>query len=257
MKKASPFPTFDLPIADAIVMTTASATYCLHPCGPLDAAPLSDFTDSHLHKDYFFRLSHWREKLADPAFQVYSLSELVHEQPDMLILQGIAITYRSSRLLNLYLAEEIRTLGIGSLLIEALQPDEIRCKTNMSQGDPTQWYVRQGYDVLQEKQGKNGTITILRRARHDSNNPNTHNDYHRPKMLSRNSEISTRAAAVAPLHPPLHDGGRRDRNGPPDRAPAATPEELLTAVPGDRECTADGLRRRDASNAPAVDEQRP
>lgn len=152
------------PPHDAVVLTTPSATFTLHPCGPLDSVALSDFTEAHFKNDYYFRKGHWREVLSSDKYQVYAVSQIHQEFPAILVLCGIVVGYLHSRLLNLYLKPEFRRSGLGAMIIEALSPDEIRAKVDWSDGDPTEFYTKQGYHVVQSRQGKNANITILRRS---------------------------------------------------------------------------------------------
>lgn len=167
MKNTNPT-KLNLPLADAIVMTSSSATFTLHPCGPLDGPALIDFTNSNLKNDYYFAAGHWRSVLAESKYQVFAVSELRSESPTLLQVCGIVITYQHSRLLNLFLSRELRGGGLGKMILEALAPDEIRAKTDWSDGDPTDFYTSNGYAIIQSKTGKNCNITVLRRASEDA-----------------------------------------------------------------------------------------
>jgi hypothetical protein len=135
----------------------------LQPCTPRDAPMLTDWADAALHDDYFFRRGHWRSLICDHDAQVYAVTLAHRQEAELTQLVGIAITRSHSRLLNLWLERTIRGMGIGTMVLEALQPDEIRCKTDSSAGDPTDFYRSRGYDVLACGQGANHNITILRR----------------------------------------------------------------------------------------------
>ncbi|MFZ0407309.1 MAG: GNAT family N-acetyltransferase [Cyanobium sp.] len=113
-------------------------TVSLHKCGPADYLPLADWCDAHLGGDYFFRRRHLESIIKRPDNCVYAV--LIDGD-----FGGFVIMYRGSILHNLHLAPIHRTAGIGSAVLEALNPSRIRCKTNMQAGDPTGFYERNGY----------------------------------------------------------------------------------------------------------------
>jgi GNAT superfamily N-acetyltransferase len=105
---------------------------------PEDAEALVDWADVGLQGDYFFRRGHLVNLLTKPAAAVWVV--IVDGY-----LRGLMILYRGSMLHNLYLAPEVRQLGIGRALLALFRPAQVRAKTNMLAGDPTPFYQANGY----------------------------------------------------------------------------------------------------------------
>lgn len=117
-------------------------TLRLRRCGPGDEAPLITFCDIHMRKDWFCRAGQWKGLLEQPYTQVYAVLF-----DDMMI--GIVAIYRETTLNNLYIASEFRGRGVGKAILDALRPTYVRAKTNMSSGDPTEFYRNNGFTVDQ------------------------------------------------------------------------------------------------------------
>ncbi len=140
----------------------------LHHCGLPDAPALQDWTDAALRGDYWFRKGHWISLLNKPTVSVFAAATAAAPESPRWACGAIAIVYASTRLLNLYVAPDLRQLGLGTRILELLSPTEIRAKTDMSAGDPTPFYTRLGYTIQSTGEGPHGNISIMRR-----NDPST------------------------------------------------------------------------------------
>lgn len=132
-------------------------------CGPLDAAQLQMWSESTLHGTYYFKRGHWNELVRNPAYQVYAISWAPSLDVARHQIIGLAILGRHTTLFNLYLDPHWRSQGIGSIVVRTLDPEVIRSKTDEKTGDPTPFYERLGYKVIQERQGKNSNIAVMQR----------------------------------------------------------------------------------------------
>lgn len=116
-----------------------------------------------LHGDFFFKKGHWHGLLRDPSAQVYAIAwapTITHHKQQLV---GLAVTHEGTTLHNLYLDPFWRNQGLGSTVLQILEPETIRAKTDMVAGNPVPFYEQLGYKVIQEEQGKNGNITVLQR----------------------------------------------------------------------------------------------
>ncbi|MBK9127879.1 MAG: GNAT family N-acetyltransferase [Phycisphaerales bacterium] len=123
---------------------------------PSDEAPLSFFFDTVLRRDYFVRRGQLGELLRSAYHQVW-VAEID------CILVGVAITTRSTRLVNAIVHPAYRGLGIGQALVNASGASEVRAKLDMSSGDPRGFYERLGFKATGETNEK-GNIELMRRA---------------------------------------------------------------------------------------------
>lgn len=144
-------------------LETAEGIYYVRQCGPLDAATLAAWTDSVMHKDYFFRRGHWAGLCKCPTAQVYAIAFSPPPGTHVQEIVGIAVLYHDTTLCNLYIDPAWRHRGLGATILQILNPETIRAKTDSHAGDPTPFYERMGYTTLQEQQGPNGTIRIMQR----------------------------------------------------------------------------------------------
>ncbi len=134
-----------------------------------DLRALQFFFDAFMRKDYFLRSGQLREILRGRYHQVY-IAEID------CVLVGIAITTRGSRLINALVHPAYRGLGIGRTLIEASGAREARVKTNMSSGNPSWFYHRLGFRVVNEGCGETGRLAkphILTMRRPEQRQPVT------------------------------------------------------------------------------------
>lgn len=113
----------------------------IEQCGPEDLEPMLDRLETLLHEDYFFRRKHFAAILARPNAAVWA----IRVEGDF---AAIAITYNGSTLQNLYVHPEHRRLGVGGAVLSVLNPEVVRAKGNMSQGNPVPFYEGQGYRAV-------------------------------------------------------------------------------------------------------------
>ena len=103
-----------------------------------DAADLMKFIDVHLRKDYFMPKAKLQHILEEQCVYI-----AVHD--------GIIIAYahvgKNRRLFNLLVSPDYRNKGIGRELISLCNATSIRCKLNMSTGDPTEYYKKLGFGL--------------------------------------------------------------------------------------------------------------
>ena len=60
-------------------------------------------------------------------------------------LIGWAVMSKTKRLFHLLVAGDYRGKGIGETFLRTLNPEIVRSKTDQGTGDPTDWYIHQGY----------------------------------------------------------------------------------------------------------------
>jgi GNAT superfamily N-acetyltransferase len=113
----------------------------IEQCGPEDLEPMLDRLETLLHEDYFFRRKHFAAILARPNAAVYAIRVDFD-------FAAIAIVYNGSTLQNLYVHPEHRRQGVGEAVLSLLNPDVVRAKGNMSQGNPVPFYEKQGYRTV-------------------------------------------------------------------------------------------------------------
>ena len=115
----------------------------LRLCGPGDTDALCDWCDVFLQGDYFFRRKHMQGLLSRNTSKVFSI--VIDD-----VCCGMVAVYKGSTLHNLYLQPEYRQYGVGSAIIQTLQPTVIRSKSNMMAGDPAGFYAANGYHQVAE-----------------------------------------------------------------------------------------------------------
>lgn len=114
--------------------------------GDYDA--LESFLDDFLRRDYFIPRRQLREILTGRYHK-----SLLAVDGDQIV--GVAIMTRRLRtLVNLLVRPCERKLGIGDALLSRLRVERIRVKTNVSDGDPTSYYLKRGYRMSPERTGK-------------------------------------------------------------------------------------------------------
>ena len=113
----------------------------IEQCGPEDLEPMLDRLETLLHEDYFFRRKHFAAILARANAAVFA----IRVEGDF---AAIAITYNGSTLQNLYVHPEHRRQGVGAAVLATLNPDVVRAKGNMSQGNPVPFYEANGYKAV-------------------------------------------------------------------------------------------------------------
>lgn len=79
---------------------------------------------------------------------------------------GWSVKTNKGVLIHLLVAGTFRHQGIGSKLLELMNPDILRSKTDQSAGDPADFYRKHGYARTSSKrQGKNQNIELFEKAR--------------------------------------------------------------------------------------------
>lgn len=116
-------------------------------CGE-DFERVASFLDLHLRRDYFIP----HRQLRDILSRRWHECVVAIDQDRVL---GIAIaTKRRRTLVNLLVASCERKRGIADALLSRLRVERIRVKTNVTDGDPTGYYLKRGFRLSSEKTGK-------------------------------------------------------------------------------------------------------
>lgn len=80
-------------------------------------------------------------------------------------LVGWAVTTHKGVLIHLLVAGTFRHAGIGSRMLELMNPDTIRSKMDQSAGNPADFYLKSGYvKSPMDLTGKNNNIELFHRA---------------------------------------------------------------------------------------------
>lgn len=134
--------------------TTTSAQPIVRPAGVSDGAALTFFFDTVLRRDYFLRRGQLADMLVGSRHRV-----LVAELDGVLV--GVVIQTRGQRLVNVLVHPAYRGLQIGRALVTAGGATEVRCKRDMTSGDPRGFYAALGFRPTGERNAK-GNIELLR-----------------------------------------------------------------------------------------------
>jgi hypothetical protein len=79
---------------------------------------------------------------------------------------GWAVKTNRGVLIHLLIAGTFRHQGIGSKMLELMNPDTIRSKMDQSAGDPADFYAKRGYTkAANPPQGKKHNIELFEKAR--------------------------------------------------------------------------------------------
>lgn len=132
-----------------------AASLSVRPAQKSDETAIQFFFDTALRRDYFIRRGQLRE-LLDGRYHRVWVAEID------LILVGVAITTRGTRLVNALVHPGYRGLGIGRALVEASGATEVRAKLDMSTGDPRGFYEAMGFQCSGERNEK-GNIEVMRK----------------------------------------------------------------------------------------------
>ncbi len=133
----------------------APAHLQVRPAAPTDHASLSFFFDTALRRDYFLRRGQLEDMLKGTHHRI-----LIAELDAVLV--GVAILTAGVRLVNVLVHPAYRGLQIGAALIERSDAAEVRCKRDMTSGDPLRFYQRLGFKPTGRRNAK-GNIEVLRR----------------------------------------------------------------------------------------------
>lgn len=138
-----------------------------------DIQLIVDFIDAYYRKDYFLPDSKVIRMVTgevDPKFGNTRKPMIVWISKDNEGISGIAFVTLSKTLIQLLIRPDCRKMGLGSKLLEFAQPKKIRCKVDTSTGDPTGFYLNNGFVEYQQTIdgsralcGKNSNILILER----------------------------------------------------------------------------------------------
>jgi GNAT superfamily N-acetyltransferase len=134
---------------------TPPARLVIRPAGPTDLTPLAFFCDTALRRDYFVRRGQLAEMLSGKHHRV-----LVAELDDVLV--GVVVQTAGTRLVNVLIHPAYRGLGVGAALVRASGATEVRCKRDMSTGDPRGFYRALGFAPTGQ-QNERGNIELMRR----------------------------------------------------------------------------------------------
>lgn len=103
-----------------------------------DCDLICDLLDGALRNDAHFPPKQMKEILQRPTSEVWII---LYKD----LVCGVAIMYIGRRLHNMFVSDWARNSGVGSYVLSLLNPAEIRVKSNMHDGDPSQFYEKSGY----------------------------------------------------------------------------------------------------------------
>lgn len=142
---------------DRAASDRASVRLTLREALPSDLVPLTFFCDAMLRRDYFIRRGQLAEMIRSERHKV-----LVAEID--IVLVGMAILTRGSRLVNVLVHPAYRGLGIGRALVEASGATEVRVKRDMSAGDPTPFYRSLGFEAAATPRPDERIVLMTKRS---------------------------------------------------------------------------------------------
>ncbi len=122
--------------------------YAIRDAVESDFDGVTSFLDRFLRRDYFIPHRQLREILRRRYHEM-----ILAVDGDRIL--GLAIMTKAQRtLVNLLVDPCERKRGIGDALLSRLRVERIRVKMNVSDGDPTSYYLKRGYRMSQERTGK-------------------------------------------------------------------------------------------------------
>lgn len=143
--------------------------------GEPDIESIIEFIDTFYRKDYFLPKKNVVRMVTgkvDKRFGNDRKPIYVWISKDQQGISGIAFVTRSKTLIQLLIRPDCRKMGIGTRLLEFAKPEKIRCKVDTSSGDPTGFYLKNGFLEYQRTLngdralcGKNNNILILERGK--------------------------------------------------------------------------------------------
>lgn len=77
---------------------------------------------------------------------------------------GWAVKSKNRTMIHLLIVPDYRGKGIGGHLLEILNPEFIRSKSDQSTGDPVEFYQKHGYEIIHAKEGKHHNIDIMQQV---------------------------------------------------------------------------------------------
>ena len=138
-----------------------------------DVADIVSFIDTYYRKDYFLPERNVVRMVTGEVEKKFGKTRKpiyvwISRDPDN--ISGVAFVTRSKTLIQLLIRPDYRGGGLGSYLLSIAAPNKIRCKTDVTTGNPTGFYLKNGYVGYQETLegspalcGKNNNILILDR----------------------------------------------------------------------------------------------
>lgn len=140
--------------------------------GDIDA--VSRFLDDYYRHDYFVPKKNIIRMITGEVEERFGKNRKpihVMLSEDEKGISGLAICTLSRTLIQLLVRDDQRNKDLGSKLLEIINPKKIRCKTDVSFGDPTGFYLKRGFRELQitfdgtpAKIGKNKNIILLEKV---------------------------------------------------------------------------------------------
>lgn len=76
---------------------------------------------------------------------------------------GWAVKTQHNSLIHLLVHPDYRGKGIGSRLLQILDPSFVRSKSDQSTGNPINFYKKHGYEIIEVSQGKKHNIDLLKK----------------------------------------------------------------------------------------------
>jgi len=117
-----------------------------------DIPKILAFTDIFLRRDYLVRKPELIVKI--------KIGEMigVFDKKKLIAWGSMG---KNKRLWNLLVHPKYRGKKIGENIVMKLKPDYIRSKMDQSTGDPTKFYEKIGYKIIQEKIGRKKNINLM------------------------------------------------------------------------------------------------
>ncbi len=78
---------------------------------------------------------------------------------------GWTVKSKNGTMIHLLVNAEYRGKGIGGNLLNIIDPDYIRSKSDQTTGDPLKFYQKHGYEIKEAKIGKHQSIDLLQKPK--------------------------------------------------------------------------------------------
>ena len=136
-----------------------------------DIEDIVSFIDTFYRKDYFLPKKNVTRMVTGEVEERFGNNrQPIHVwlSKDEQGISGVAFVTRSLTLIQLLIRPDCRRIGLGGFLLSIAAPKKIRCKTDVVTGDPTGFYMKNGFVEYQNtldgepaKVGKRNNILIL------------------------------------------------------------------------------------------------